>query len=898
MRVYGSELPRLRHFNLRNYGGQNQSWDFTQVEDGQIFVANSGGIFQYDGSRWIDRQLPGQPVVRTVLYHEGRLFAGGFGEFGYWDLDAQEDTYISLSDQLNNNGSFTEEIWHIVSLADGSIVFQSFTQLFLFDGEEVKPIKSPGLLMFSYPAGNKLYVPNTGQGIGIWEPNQTFSLITSTQHILQDEVTGIAEEGEKMLFATSFEGIYQLEDNELYPYPIPAEVAAAQINRILKLSDGRLAIGTILDGLFILSPGSRRIECHLNRQNGLQNNTVLALFEDEAKDLWVGLDRGIDLVVRSESAQYFTAQQQAVGAVYTAIEHEGNFYLGTNQGLYTKSLSDPKSKFQLIPSTAGQVWDLHIAEGSLLCGHNEGTYEISGNTARLISEYSGGWQTMSCPFADGVYIQNTYTGLIWMEKKEGNWTSERIMEFIVPIKYGSWISPWKLLALHGSRGAFILDIDSEEKRIKSIDTLDQSEIIQGQVVNLDSNILIQNSQGKVFQLNGLANTLDPIDQHLGADLSSGAFILPGREQTSEWFLVTLDLVRMYKDDLLVCSLPIRIRIPQPTIMPWNESDYLICLDDGYAITSLDQSLESLPALNLDLFLKTAGGKWSPVAEREEVSIPYAKNQIRFQYYQALFDRQTEFQYRLMGLNDTWSDWSENSIREYASLPDGNYTFEIRSKWSNQIISMAFSILPPWWRTSWAFMAYLILMLVAGRLLFHWHVKRLDRQARALEIKRERELQRQRILARNDQLRLENKRKSKELANSTLALARRNEHLLQLMDQIEKSYKTAKSEAEKARLHKIRRVVEKELQSEDSWAIFESHFEEVHEAFLTRLRQTHPKLSSGDLKLAAYLRMNLSSKEIAPLLHISIRGIENKRYRLRTKLGLDSRTNLNAYLAKF
>ncbi|MEM6879372.1 MAG: LuxR C-terminal-related transcriptional regulator, partial [Bacteroidota bacterium] len=76
------------------------------------------------------------------------------------------------------------------------------------------------------------------------------------------------------------------------------------------------------------------------------------------------------------------------------------------------------------------------------------------------------------------------------------------------------------------------------------------------------------------------------------------------------------------------------------------------------------------------------------------------------------------------------------------------------------------------------------------------------------------------------------------------------------------------------------------------------FEEVHEAFLTRLRQTHPKLTSGDLKLAAYLRMNLSSKEIAPLLHISIRGIENKRYRLRTKLGLDSRTNLNEYLAKF
>ncbi|MEL7375326.1 MAG: triple tyrosine motif-containing protein [Bacteroidota bacterium] len=752
--------------------------------------------------------------------------------------------------------------------------------------------------MFSYPAGNKLYIPNTGRGIGIWGPDQPFSLIASTQDVLRGEVTGIAEEEDKMLFATSFDGIYQLEEDEISPYPIPEEVAAAQINRILILSDGSLAIGTILDGLFILSPGGRRIEYHLNRQNGLQNNTVLALYEDGAKDLWVGLDRGIDLVVRSEPARYFTAQQQAVGAVYTAIEHNEQFYLGTNQGLYTRPINEPESNFQLIPNTAGQVWDLHQAAGSLLCGHNEGTFEVSGSRAELVSNYSGGWQTISCPFAEKVYIQNTYTGLIWLEKEEKNWTSERILEFIVPMKYGSWITPWKLLTLHGSRGAFIIDIDPEARRITSIDTLDETDIIQGQTITIDSAILVQNAQGQIFQFDRSSNTLTQIDRWSQVDVSAGAFILPGRPETDEWFLVRPDLLSVYQDSTLVSTLPIRIRIPQPSIIPWEEDAYLVCMDDGYAIIRPENSVQALPPINLTLTLKAEDGNWTPADQGKEVSIPYAKNQLRFQYYQALFDRQTEFQYRLIGLSDTWSDWSARSIREYASLPDGSYVFELRSKWSNQVISMPFSILPPWWRTSWALMAYLILTLIAGRLLFYWHEKRLDRQARSLEIKRERELQRQRILARNNQLHQENKRKSKELANSTLALARRNEHLLQLMDQIESSYKTAKSEAEKTRLHKIRRTVEKELQSEDSWAIFESHFEEVHEAFLTRLRQTHPKLTSGDLKLAAYLRMNLSSKEIAPLLHISIRGIENKRYRLRTKLGLDSRTNLNEYLAKF
>ena len=80
--------------------------------------------------------------------------------------------------------------------------------------------------------------------------------------------------------------------------------------------------------------------------------------------------------------------------------------------------------------------------------------------------------------------------------------------------------------------------------------------------------------------------------------------------------------------------------------------------------------------------------------------------------------------------------------------------------------------------------------------------------------------------------------------------------------------------------------------------FEESFNQLHDNFFKRLKQHYPDLTPGDLKLAAYLKMNLSSKEIAALLNISLRGIENKRYRLRRKMNLEPDDNLTEILINF
>jgi DNA-binding CsgD family transcriptional regulator len=106
-----------------------------------------------------------------------------------------------------------------------------------------------------------------------------------------------------------------------------------------------------------------------------------------------------------------------------------------------------------------------------------------------------------------------------------------------------------------------------------------------------------------------------------------------------------------------------------------------------------------------------------------------------------------------------------------------------------------------------------------------------------------------------------------------------------------------SESNKAKIRQLQRKIDRDISNEKYFKVFDSYFDDVHQDFLKRLKEKHPELSPKELRLCAYIRMNISSKEIASLLNISIRGVEVSRYRLRKKMGLERETNLTEYILK-
>jgi DNA-binding CsgD family transcriptional regulator len=215
--------------------------------------------------------------------------------------------------------------------------------------------------------------------------------------------------------------------------------------------------------------------------------------------------------------------------------------------------------------------------------------------------------------------------------------------------------------------------------------------------------------------------------------------------------------------------------------------------------------------------------------------------------------------------------------------------------SSNIASYSFEIEKPWYLTNLMLIIY-ILGVILFSMFMHTIYKRyyakqrqklLQKAERELELKRL-ENEQQLMSFENEKLKQDMESKNNELAISTMSLIKRNEFLSTIKDELShlSSQKDVKS---------VVRLIDNNLNNTDDWKLFEEAFNNADKDFLKKIKSKHQSLTHNDLRLCAYLRLNLSSKEIAPLLNISPRSVEVKRYRLRKKMNLDHETSLTNYI---
>jgi DNA-binding CsgD family transcriptional regulator len=148
---------------------------------------------------------------------------------------------------------------------------------------------------------------------------------------------------------------------------------------------------------------------------------------------------------------------------------------------------------------------------------------------------------------------------------------------------------------------------------------------------------------------------------------------------------------------------------------------------------------------------------------------------------------------------------------------------------------------------------------------------------------------------NEKLEAEVDFKNSELATSAMHLVQKGELLSKVKAELNRLIKVLDNENAINELKKMIKVLSEDDKMDKDWDHFAQHFDKVHRDFVVVLKEKHPTITGNELKLSAYLRMNLSTKEIAQLMNISVRGIEISRYRLRKKLGISSEVNLFDYL---
>lgn len=365
-------------------------------------------------------------------------------------------------------------------------------------------------------------------------------------------------------------------------------------------------------------------------------------------------------------------------------------------------------------------------------------------------------------------------------------------------------------------------------------------------------------------------------------------------------------------------------VPTYAIVPLSDSLMVIPNEEGFALFTIPavkhrQDLaHSVYIRNMyitypkDSLIYTANF----LGKKPSLAINYTSNSVRFDYslsFLAFGGDDIRFQYRLN--EGAWSDYTTVHTKEYSNLSEGDYTFEVKAIYPDGTTSLdelSFRILPPWYRSVPAYVFYFVLMLLGVWYIYRWDDVRVKRKKQQAVVEKDKELhemekefeaeksrrEKQIMQLEKEKLEYDLQHKSQEMANLMINFVRKNEMLTEIKSEIFKVASSLKGEGAregKQLLLIINGKIDSNIQSDEVLKRIEDQFDLIHNNFMKRLHARHPDLSDNERMMCAYLKMNLSTKEIAPLLNISVRGVETIRYRLRKKFGLEREDSLTDYL---
>lgn len=916
--IHAQLLPPIYNYAPSVYSGESQNWKICQAINQKIYFANNIGLLEFNGVVWQHYPLPNGAIVRAVNAKGNTIYTGGFAEFGYWQADAfNRLQYTSLSKRLSPKDIEDEEVWKIVFF-DHWVLFQSLHKLYIYDSQHdhFHIVHSQNNLPKIFKVGEHIFFQKMNEGL--------FALVNGKEELRSEAslfrehiVINIFPYKGKFLFVTQDKGIYEGTPAEVRPWQVSTGALTSSLNiySCEQLSDGSILLGTIANGVYRLSPEGQLWE-HLHQKQGLQNNTVLSIFEDKEHNVWLGLDNGISMVNFFSPFRQYKDNEGVLGAVYTSIVYQGDLYLGTNQGLFYASFPLKAGQpFQLVEGTKGQVWQLKELQGTLFCGHNSGTFVINNHRAQLVCNLLGTWDIKPVEGHPNWLLQGNYEGLYLLELKEGRWQyRNKITGFNVSSRFFEFISPTELLVSHEYKGVFRLQLSPDFTRVLQVHKEASAPMgRKSAIAKYRNEIWYFTEKGlfkyditarKFVQDESLTHRLFDQDAYLSGTMLQG-------KEDGLWFFTQYNIVKVSQGKLdkalQLKKMPLSAAFRKDLVgfenlNEYREGDCLLGTSTGFMDFVFNPSHHTAYEVHIDHIDKSkVEGIWRPIAlNSTDNRWAHNQNNLRFSYsvpaYNAMF--QTVYQYKLEGLYEHWSDWSKEASVQFDNLPAGDYTFLVRARVGNAVstntATFHFVIEKPWYATNVMIATYIGLLLLLLFIIHRVYRVHYKRHKKKVEQEKEKELallqlgnDRTVMKLQNDKLQSEVESKNRELAVTTMNIVRKNELLMSIKEALLNSGNS------KEVLH----IVEDNINSEGDWEHFQEIFNQTDRDFLNRLKSLHPDLTPNDIKLCIYLRLNLSSKEIAPLLNISTQSIEIKRYRLRKKMRLARNQNLTDYILK-
>lgn len=749
--------PLISNFTDKNYNAQPNNYAIVQDQRGIMYFGNNKGLLEFDGVKWHLYALPGNPAVRSLAVDKnGRLFLGADDDFGYLASDSTGKlAFTSLADTFRKKapvGSITSTF----ATADG-VYFISLGRVYQYNGKTTTEVVLKNALVRQpgFSANGTVYINESGLG-----PQQLVgSNETSMQGMerLKDEsLQFMLPMGDnKLLIGTRYQGMFTYDGKTLTPFKTPAD-QYLQDNILAsgcKLADDLYAIGTVQGGVAVVA-GDGSLKYLFTKLSGMVDNTANALYGDKQHGLWVASDNGISHIDLFSPAAYYKESSNLMGNVTGIVRNDGTIYVTTSQGIYflrnpdVRTIDFAYGFHSFFKSISGFITDYHDMmdfDNCLLLATTDGLYDLHNNIPVKVFNDKANLLYRPNNEGDKLYVA-LQDSLIALQKSGEKWTLTPLIQHVNAsvtsmVQEGQtlWLTTktkgvLKLSFTDGNNGPIIDSVGPNQGLPKSryLHLFGWKDIV-----------LLSTDQG-LYQLDPKTGKFVATDI-FGKDFNKNKAQLLAVNQLSDGslFIVTdIDkgIAIAGQNGQYVYNTTFYSQVADPTYttayvdkndVVWLGGSKGIIVINTKQISGQDHDKDFTTLLRkvqlgdgkvlFDNAFPGKDGMSSMVQENGDYpSVSFKNNAIRFDFAAANYDQKapTEYQFMLEGFDNQWSEWSVDTRKDYTNLPEGKYFFQVRARNAYGQISKVggyhFTILPPWYRTWWA---YLLGLLLVGGIIY-------------------------------------------------------------------------------------------------------------------------------------------------------------------------------------
>ena len=790
LKYYGEFL--LKNYTQEEYGADAQNWAIAQNSKGIMYFGNTNGLLEFDGVNWQRYYLSKNVVVRTIVIDENDIiWVAGSGIFGYFAPDSLGNLqYTPISDKLPKEENIPE-IWKIIKTKE-AVYFFSINKSYIWRNNQITIINKTLSAHFAWKINNKIYIKERASGL--CELNDTTPTPLPNTEKLKGlgGYFNLCEYSKNEILIATVYGffVYNTKTNQLLTPDIDDDIKNFLMKNtaaysLTSINNGEMfAVGTFTGGILIVDRNYKLVNI-INENRGLQSNCVYYLSSDKDNNLWAALQVGISRIDVSNPIVKYSKKQNVTSYVLDALEFNGRKYLATIDGVgylpkYNLKIKNDNHSFKFF-SKLTYSWDLYSTNNRLFSCGFYGIAQLKDTSYRVVTniESSANYSMIIPKKRPNYMILGRRNGILVFNIKEApnseyvelnkiKFDDKRIEGEVRQINEDKDSNLWfssKLKGLYYMKftGDSITDYEitlfnGEKNGLPKQNGTWFTDII-------DNEINILTNKG-IYKLKDPSKPIDSLTQFVHNKYWGAKFTTDSTEcirihkLEKDYYYVQSINAGMCKvnKDTLIFDESFFNRLPSITTTSIDENGIInLCTSNAYYTFDTKRKKDYKAQFNTlirkvyiakdsiifkgNFYTKNDSGQLiysNKQPKNLKPVIDYKNNSVTFEFSATFFedsDKNT-YTYILEGFDENWSKQTEEPKAVYTNISEGTYTFKVKAinvyKTEGAIATYEFTILPPWYRTIWAYITYGTLLVLLIWIIVKLNSRRLIAEKERLE----------------------------------------------------------------------------------------------------------------------------------------------------------------------